>query len=412
LHVVLLLLSAVAGNGLAAQAGEKQVTVVFRFDDFSETSDTEVETRLIDAFKDRNMCCTFGVIPYVRADVWGDAQGRGVAPLSARKASILEGAIEAGAVDAALHGYCHQATTQTWPRTEFAGLPYGEQLDKISKGKDLLEEMIGAQITTFIPPWNSYDANTVRVLEDLGFTCISAARTGEATGASSLKLLPATCDLAGLREAVESARQVADPSPIVVALFHPYDFVEANQGRGTLTFSQLERLLDWVASEHDVVTSPIGRLAGTERRLGVDRFVANKPLRRLPACVPSFVPGMLGVPVGVYLSVGASRGLEKARSRIYAATIVFYTAVALLTAVVALALERAVRRRSAFAGAVCQYAGLVLLTAALAYGLRNLRLGYRDTLVISSLAGMCIGMWLPTFGRTAGRRAARAEPTA
>lgn len=408
--MVFLLLSVAAANGLAAQAEEKRITVVFRFDDFSETSNTEIEVKLIKALKDRNICCTFGIIPYVCTHARGDAQGGGVLPLSVRKAGILRDAIEAGAVEAALHGYCHQATTQTWPRTEFAGLPYDEQLDKISKGKEVLEETVGTQIATFVPPWNSYDANTVRVLEDLGFTCISAARAGEAEDVSSLKWLPATCNLPGLREAVQSARQVSDPSPIVVVLFHAYDFVEADEGRGTLRFSQFERFLDWVASQPDLVTSTVGRLAGTEMRLGVDRFVANKPLRRLPAYVPSFVPSVLGVPVGVYLSVGAGHGLEKARSRIYVATGVFYTAVAFFSAVVGLGLRRAVSARSAFAGAVCPYAGLVLLIAAIAFGLRNLRLGYRDTLVISSLIGLCVGLWLPTFGKITGRRAIRAGP--
>ncbi len=53
---------------------EKQITVVFRLDDYSHLSTTEFEVRLINAFRKYNAACTFGVIPYVcTGNVYGIA---------------------------------------------------------------------------------------------------------------------------------------------------------------------------------------------------------------------------------------------------------------------------------------------------------------------------------------------------
>ena len=56
--------------------------------------------------------------------------------------------------------------------SEFAGLPYEEQLAKIRKGKDILKAH-GIHTDVFFAPAHSYDDNTLRALTECGFRYIS-----------------------------------------------------------------------------------------------------------------------------------------------------------------------------------------------------------------------------------------------
>ena len=113
-----------------------QITVVFRFDDYSSRSSTEFEVRLINAFRKYNAVCTFGVIPYACTGDKHDIRPQGVAPLTLEKAAILKNAIEEGILEVALHGYSHQTIrSKSYGRyTEFSGLNLNSQVAKIAKG--------------------------------------------------------------------------------------------------------------------------------------------------------------------------------------------------------------------------------------------------------------------------------------
>nr|WP_320193705.1 hypothetical protein [uncultured Desulfobacter sp.] len=59
----------------------KQVNVVFRFDDYSAYSNTNLELRIIDAFRKHEACLTIGVIPYACAGDIHDPSAQEVRPL-------------------------------------------------------------------------------------------------------------------------------------------------------------------------------------------------------------------------------------------------------------------------------------------------------------------------------------------
>ncbi len=58
--------------------------------------------------------------------------------------------------------------------SEFAGLSYSAQLDKIKTGREILEKAFSQRITTFIPPFNSGDENTIKALAKLNYTVYSS----------------------------------------------------------------------------------------------------------------------------------------------------------------------------------------------------------------------------------------------
>lgn len=78
----------------------------------------------------------------------------------------------------AMHGYQHKYTQENGgilkihTKSEFAGLPYQEQFEKIKKGKEILKSH---EIKTdiFIAPGHSFDKNTLKALEGNNFNIIS-----------------------------------------------------------------------------------------------------------------------------------------------------------------------------------------------------------------------------------------------
>lgn len=79
----------------------------------------------------------------------------------------------------AQHGYRHEYITPNGgllginQKSEFAGLSYERQLEKIALGKKILEERLGRSITWWMAPAHSFDENTCRALVDLQFKYIS-----------------------------------------------------------------------------------------------------------------------------------------------------------------------------------------------------------------------------------------------
>ena len=121
------------GEGYAAIEDEK-ITVVFRFDDFSAISDTELEGLVIDAFKRQNLGFTIGftigVIPYVKSEDYLDTKPQESMSLPLAKIKMAKQAIKTRTIDVALHGYSHQTLNEKkwgW-HTEFKGLDYDSQL--------------------------------------------------------------------------------------------------------------------------------------------------------------------------------------------------------------------------------------------------------------------------------------------
>lgn len=58
------------------------------------------------------------------------------------------------------------------PFSEFAGLPYEEQLDKLRMGKQILESN-GISTDIFMAPGHTYDNNTLKALKECGFSVVT-----------------------------------------------------------------------------------------------------------------------------------------------------------------------------------------------------------------------------------------------
>ena len=246
---------------------DKKITVIFRFDDYAANSNTALEVKVMDAFHEIKQPFTIGVIPFV----W-DQNKMKYLPLDNMKLQLLEDAYNNGIAEVALHGYSHRQNNDRGIRTEFEGLEYPLQFEKLAEGKRFLEDLTSATVTTFIPPWNSYDATTLEALEALGFNNISADQNGIPKPASPLKFIPNTCSLIQLKDAVSTARQIKDKAPVIIVMFHEYDFIEADQARGNISFDEFYELLQWTINQNDVVITSINRAGRLIPDLSAKRY--------------------------------------------------------------------------------------------------------------------------------------------
>jgi hypothetical protein len=348
----------------------KQIRVVFRCDDASATSDAGMEARLIEAFRDHHMCCLWSVIPF---------------PLPTGKAELFGDAARAGVLEIALHGYAHKMNGIS----EFAGLSYEDQLQKIQKGKESLETglRLSIPVSVFVPPWNSYDDNTLRALEATHFHCLSASVLGGANSSTALAFLPCTCPIAAIRDAVIAARAALDPNPVIVALFHASDFREISGERGVLTFDQFIDTLQWLARQQDVRVVPTSGVpdASSERYLANHRIQMGQ--RWLPRRLQAHMPYSL-----VFLSKEGARNIRHTgRLRLVG----FYGA--FMSAVGAAAFAAAVivfAKWPGLASRLLWLSGPVLLVGSLAWAFHSGRFGGRIRILVAVLAAAawCAGI--------------------
>lgn len=268
----------------------KQITVVFRFDDPSALSSLKTELSVIKSFKEHNASLTFGVIPYRCKDT-RDPSPQELFPLGEDKAHIFQKAAKEGIVDLALHGYSHQMSAKkSW--TEFKGLEYKEQLKKLSEGKAYLEKLMGIPIHTFIPPYNTYDLNTLKALEVLGFEILSAGIHGNVIFGSKLAFMPMSIRLHQLKQSVEKARNSLDKEPLIVVMFHEYDFLDMQvEGidKKLITIEDLNRLLIWLNQQKDVQIENLKQATYQIDDLSAKRLSYIQYYESLKSIVPGFL---------------------------------------------------------------------------------------------------------------------------
>lgn len=255
---------------------KKWINIIFRYDDFSALSRVDLELSILDVCRKNHVKFTFAVVPSI---VEGNVHEPGVqknVSLSNEKVEILRSAVNQGLIDIALHGFSHQSTNST-DFSELVGLDYDRQFNRISRGKNLLEDLLGSRIDIFAPPWNSYDEDTIKVLEKLNFNVLSAGRDGVMSRSTKLKILPSTCSLKRLRSAIQQARACTSiRRPIIVVLFHEFEFLDIDQERGLITLEEFSNLISWLSSQKDIRVLSIGQAVKIIKGFGAKRFLSTK----------------------------------------------------------------------------------------------------------------------------------------
>jgi len=360
---------------------EKKINVVFRFDDPSALSSTETEIKIIDAFREHNASITFGVIPFICAGDVKVTTPCNVVPLGPKKGKLLKKAVKEGVLDIALHGYSHQ-TIDTKEKREFRGLDYNSQLEKLTKGKKQLEKMIGVSPTTFVPPWNQYDSNTLKALEVLGFSTLSAAISRKAAYNSKLNFLPFTADFLELHDAVQEARTSKNKQPLIVVLLHAYDFIEADAQRGIFSFRDFNNHLDWLKSQTDIRILSIAQVIKEIKDLSGKRLQLANKNHTLEIMLPSFLKESK-------LLYQESPHVGKTILKI----ILLYLIITVIGILFSYFVGCLVFRKFTNIMTICVYGITIITIVIILYAIKDLYLHYKELVGISIFIGFAIGSW-------------------
>lgn len=358
---------------------EKQIIVVFRYDDYSARSSTDLEVALLELFRKHNLSCTFGVIPFACEYNYEDSRPQNILPLAKVKIDILKDAIKEGVLEVALHGYSHQTVSKRI-YSEFSSLGYDEQFKRINLGRKYLEEVLGGRkVSTFIPPWHQYDLNTLRALEESGFRAISSNRRGMVKARSSLKFLPKTCGILQVRNAVERARQFSFAQPVVVVLFHSYDFIENSVENGRIKYRDFDEILSWVSAQKDVSVMTVDQAINEIPGFDAKQFKMQGIVNFLPASLNKLWPREFWfyprIPFGLYI-------------KYLAAVSLFYALIVLFVGVVGFLLTQVLQRVIL----VLRYAGIISLIYILVYLFHQSYISPKLAIVAAAIFGWFLGI--------------------
>ncbi|MEZ5561567.1 MAG: DUF2334 domain-containing protein [Gammaproteobacteria bacterium] len=369
----------------------RSIRVFFRYDDYCATSDATVDNGLIGLFGKHGLCCTFAVIPRVTEGNYRDPQPRPGLELDASRKQALVGAVQAGAIDVALHGFEHRSNGLGMPHSEFRGTGYAEQAAKISRGKAMLEEIISRPVRSFVPPWNTYDENTLKALDDNGISCLSANRYGPLIGTiETMRFLPITVELPDLEAAVEAARNSGDDDPVIGVLMHPYDFRESGDPRAQVDLAGLDSKLAWLKQQADVSVASVAALSTSTPVFDIRRYASNQPLAQ-EQLIPPFMRGVADTPY-----YASTTGAQSARQRRLAGSIGTYL-LAVISGAAAGLLLQPIARLIHPAGAEIALALILLALGGLVWRTsRQPRIYFRPMLLISLLSGCGLGTAIGT----------------
>lgn len=126
----------------------------------------------------------------------------------------------------AMHGYKHIFECG---HSEFAGLPYEEQLYKIKEGKRILKEH-GIETDVFFAPAHNFDDNTLRALFDCGFKYVSDGMSRKPYKRHGITLLP--CRSGGIPN-------IKNNSGYVTAVVHAHEWVREDKKADWVSFNSL-----------------------------------------------------------------------------------------------------------------------------------------------------------------------------
>jgi predicted deacetylase len=208
-----------------------KIYIVLRYDDYGST-DLNFDTKIINLTLLYDVPISVAIVPYTCAN-----QIR----LSAIFQS-LQPFLNNNNLEIAQHGYCHADGYNPnipfeWKNSEFFGMAYEDQLLQIQLGKQALEQEFGRNIMTFIPPSNTYDRNTTRVLQALNFTCISGdileCWLGEEQEFPQIHFIHELGKINTLSSLIRSENGRVTHK-IICVYFHYFDFAEDSDSRGSV----------------------------------------------------------------------------------------------------------------------------------------------------------------------------------
>ena len=197
----------------------------------------------------------FGVIPL--ASLANTSQGdAGITAFVAYLRSLASNNL----FELAQHGYDHHDNHELYGGqvpSEFRGMPYDQQYAEIAEGRNLMQSAFGTAPTSFIPPYNIGDYNTLKALAALNFTVYSSCpgdvqptmQDGQLRSETQSIALP---DLRGNASAVlqllinQTAPLLSNPNVQDIVVVYHYRYFSTGPYGDTVNSTKLGVLRDYI----------------------------------------------------------------------------------------------------------------------------------------------------------------------
>lgn len=256
------------------------ILVSFRFDDSSLVSNHKLEKDIFITFEKHNINLCVGVVPFFESS-------EGVMPFSLDKAEHLVDALKRNVIEIALHGYSHtqRSKTNNGAPSEFVSLSKEKQTYLIQQGRLHLSNLFETEINCFIPPYNTYDSVTEKVLSDECFAHLSAGPEIPHTSKFSIPKMPVKTHLYNARAAIEQAMLYTNLNPIITILFHHYDFKESHIDKAVVNLEKLDELLGWIKVNGMIMTVPLSTAVRAFKKFDIHHYQYQQLIKRLPHCL-------------------------------------------------------------------------------------------------------------------------------
>ena len=248
LILILLFSTASVAAQTTESAGQTKKYVAFREDDvapYAKFAQLEAVNQLT---MDKNVPVTLGIIPHP----WPSPSGNQLIEVNRTFLEYMRSLTSNPLFQFAQHGYTHLdlGPSPEGP-SEFYGRPYAEQYQAIKQGRDDIIQAFGVTPTSFLPPFDKSDNNTLRACEALGFTEYSTGfpdfnqNGGHLDGMQldTIGIELGNNSLQSLENA--TAPWLNDPHSIdtFVVLYHPSDFSGPN---GSVNPDEMKLLSDYI----------------------------------------------------------------------------------------------------------------------------------------------------------------------
>ena len=175
----------------------REIYIIIRNDDVCALSDPIKERKVLEVFEKYRIPQSICITPKVTEDSH-DCFLDTLHPLMENEGivELLQEYQEKNLVEIAQHGYTHQTnefhpskegayTSSSFMQgidrkwlpyspangcySEFNGLSYDEKMKKILSGREIIEEALGVRVQTFSFPWDSFDQESLDILDELEF---------------------------------------------------------------------------------------------------------------------------------------------------------------------------------------------------------------------------------------------------
>ncbi|MGZ7194354.1 MAG: DUF2334 domain-containing protein [Halobacteriota archaeon] len=255
LIAVLLMSTVSVGSGQATNATTSaKKYVVFRCDDVAPNVNFAALQATNRVHSDKNVPITLGIVPHVTAGTGNELLAN--SQFSAYMKPLASNRL----FEFAQHGYTHQNQGGASGQSEFYGRPYAVQYTVIKQGRDDIREAFGVTPTSFIPPFDKSDDNTLRAAQALGFTEYSTSfgdfnvngGTREGIHIQAVSLALANENLQSAESKTNQFFSNPGSADTFVVLYHPYEFRTPNGSVNNERITFLEDYIDYLKGRSDV----------------------------------------------------------------------------------------------------------------------------------------------------------------